>query len=317
MKYNAPFGSADPNAPFVDRNTPGAVSGSRVPAAAIEDPQREIMAVIAAGGITPSDADLTQLLQAIQQLISAATGGGDTSNFVLMPQARARLPIFPEVLRSDGMIPVISPSTGQVRVPAGVDFLHRGIFTVTTVQTDFATAASKIYHLRWAPTGGFVLKDLADPAYNPGALVETSAVFDSTYDDMLVARVVTSAGNAPTVTNLINKDRLSSLILQNQTITRVCTSIGHWVAAFSPIAINWARTPQASGAMARTGFTGVLTIVPEEPALVLNGSSADNTGSANASVTRYNFSPIGTIDLNESSPVSRTFGIQLSATLVA
>jgi hypothetical protein len=49
----------------------------------------------------------------------------------------------------------------------------------------------------------------------------------------------------------------------------------------------------------------------------LSGSATDNTGSVTASVTRYNFSPIGTIDLNESSPVSRTFIIQLAATLMA
>lgn len=212
MKYNPPFGSADPNSPYIDRDTPGAIAGSRVPAKAIEHPQREIMAVIAAGGLTPSPGDLTQLLQAIQQLISAATGGGDTSNFVLMPQARARLPIYPEVLRADGMIPIVSPSTGQVRVPAGVDFLHRGIFTVTTVQTDFATAASKTYHLRWSPAGGFVLKDLSDVAYNPGSVPEASTVFDSSYDDMLVARVVTSVSNVATITNLANLDKASKVV---------------------------------------------------------------------------------------------------------
>ena len=46
MKYQAPFGSPDANAPYVDRNTPGAISGSRVPAAAIEDPQRELVQIL-------------------------------------------------------------------------------------------------------------------------------------------------------------------------------------------------------------------------------------------------------------------------------
>lgn len=69
MEYQAPFGSADPDAPYVDRNTPGAVAGSKVPAAAIEDPQRELDHLIAQAGITPSDEDLTQVWQAIRSMI--------------------------------------------------------------------------------------------------------------------------------------------------------------------------------------------------------------------------------------------------------
>ncbi|MBX5112677.1 hypothetical protein [Rhizobium lentis] len=248
MQYNAPYGSADPNAPYIDRNTPGAQSGSRVPAAAVEHPQREIMAVITAAGITGSSDDLTQLLQAIEALISAATGGGDTSNFVLMPAARARLPIFPTVLTSDGRIPVSSPSTGQVRVPAGYDFLHRGIFAVTTVQTDFATVANKTYHLRWSPSAGFALKDLADVTYNPTVAAETSSVFDSAYDDMLVARAVTNASNIATITTLSNKDRMS---ISGETTFVINTptqddALPSGITNGTNFTINFARTPKAA-----------------------------------------------------------------------
>lgn len=65
MRYNPPFGSSDPNAPYVDRNTPGAVAGSKVPAAAVEDPQREIVQVLLDRGFTPADDDLGQLSKAI------------------------------------------------------------------------------------------------------------------------------------------------------------------------------------------------------------------------------------------------------------
>lgn len=238
MQYNAPYGSADPNAPYVDRNMAAATKGSVPPAAAIEFPQREIMAVIAAAGIAGDNGDLTQLLQAIQQLIDAATGAGDTSNYVLMPAARARLPIFPEVLTSDGRIPVSAPSTGTVRVPAAYDFLHRGIFAITTVQADFVTLANKTYHLRWSPTDGFQLKDLADAAYNPGALAETDISFDSAYDNMLVARVVTSAGNVATITTLANKHRLQ-LISEKTTFEENASTY-----PLSPVVtLNFARTP--------------------------------------------------------------------------
>lgn len=73
MKYNAPTGSSDPNAPYVGRNLTTGQQGSRVPPAAAEHPQREIVAVIEAAGLTPSPADLTQLLQAMRTLFPKRT----------------------------------------------------------------------------------------------------------------------------------------------------------------------------------------------------------------------------------------------------
>ncbi len=280
--------------------------------------QAEIGAVINSAGISQSNANMTQLLQAIQALIAAATGGGDTSAYLLMAQARARLPIFPEVLNTNGHFGVTSPATGQVRIPAGVSFQHRGIFPLTTVQQDFATDASKTYHIRWNSTDGFTLKDLANNVYNPAVVAETDSRFDSTYDDMLVARVITNSSNVPTVTNLVNKDRLFSALLVNETITRTssATAGGNWVAAMSPIALNWARTPKVTGALSRIGYNGALPVIPEDPALLLSGSSSDTTGTATASVSRYSLNPVGTIDLNQPS-TARTFAIQLSATAIA
>lgn len=169
--------------------------------------ESEIGEVIDFAGLTPDDTDFTQLRQAIEALIAAATGGGDTSQFLLVAQARARLPVFPDVQHADGHLGTFTTGPGVLRIPGGRTFLHRGIFPITTVQTDLNTDLSKTYHLRWNPTDGFQLKDLASGTYNPGALAETNEAFDSKFDDMLVARVVTNSSNALTVTNLINKDR--------------------------------------------------------------------------------------------------------------
>lgn len=169
--------------------------------------ESEIGDVIQYAGIAGDDTNFSQLRQAILALIDAATGG-NPAGYILETQARARLPIYPEVQNTDGRIVVTSPGVGQVRLPGGVNFLHRGIFQLTTLQTDFATDASKIYHLRWDPTNGFRLRDLAAVGYNPTALTETNATFDSAYDDMLVARVITNSSNIPTITNLANKNRL-------------------------------------------------------------------------------------------------------------
>ncbi|MEK1890806.1 MAG: hypothetical protein AAAB35_25235 [Phyllobacterium sp.] len=171
--------------------------------------EAELGDLVGFAGITPSDADNTTVRQAVLALIDAATGG-NPAGYILMTQARARLPIFPEVINTDGRIIVTSPGTGQVRLPGGVDFLHRGIFTVTTSQTDFATDPSKTYHLRWDPTNGFRLIDVANNVYNPTALVETNIKFDSTFDDIIFARVITNSSNVPTITNLANKNLLTA-----------------------------------------------------------------------------------------------------------
>jgi microcystin-dependent protein len=70
MKYVQPLGAAD-NTAYVDGNPSAGIEGSIVPAAALEHPQREILAVILAAGLTPASTDLGQLLQAIQILSSS------------------------------------------------------------------------------------------------------------------------------------------------------------------------------------------------------------------------------------------------------
>ena len=202
--------------------------------------------VAAQAGEAPAQAnDHTLLWRSIVALIAAATGetsGGDTSNFVLFTQARARLPFYPEVLNTDGRIVITSPGVGQIRIPGGVDFLHRGIGLVTTSHTDINTDARQTYHLRWNPTDGYALKDLSSGVYNPGPEAETHTKFDSTFDDMLIARIVTNVGNVPTITNLANKNKLSGTwtkATKEQQGGGTWTGLPHLTAN-----IDWARSPK-------------------------------------------------------------------------
>ena len=71
MKYVPPLGATDPNASYHDGNPEAGILGSIVPAAVIERPQREILSVLAAAGIVPSDTDNAQLAVAISALILA------------------------------------------------------------------------------------------------------------------------------------------------------------------------------------------------------------------------------------------------------
>ncbi|MFF2322060.1 hypothetical protein ACFVTJ_13485 [Agrobacterium sp. NPDC058088] len=80
MKYYPPYGSTDPDAPYVDKDVPGAVRGSAVPAKAIEKPQREIVDFLLKSSLVPSDAN--QLAQAVQTgKVSFAVAGG-TANAI-------------------------------------------------------------------------------------------------------------------------------------------------------------------------------------------------------------------------------------------
>ncbi|MCD1264555.1 hypothetical protein B5M44_24105 [Shinella sumterensis] len=224
--------------------------------------QSEIGHVITFNGLTPDNGDMEQLRKAIQAQIDASTGGGDPSTYLTLLQASSRLPIFPEVQNANGHFGVITPATGQVRVPAGVNFLHRGISPYATVQTDLATDASKTYHLRWNKTDGFSLKDLSSGAYNPSTLAEANAAFDSSFDDMLVARVVTNSSNVPTITNLVNKDRMAMQALITGTNGR---DVGQNGARFDfDQAINWARTPKDFNfSLATIGANNINTFVPD------------------------------------------------------
>ncbi|MBD8555564.1 hypothetical protein IFT84_13710 [Rhizobium sp. CFBP 8762] len=78
MKYYPPFGSTDPDAHYVDRNTAGAQRGSAIPAKMPEMVQREIVAVISGSGIDPAD-DL-QLPAAVQsQKMNYTVAAGSTN----------------------------------------------------------------------------------------------------------------------------------------------------------------------------------------------------------------------------------------------
>ena len=61
-----PYGVADPNAPYINGRPDLGLQGSIPPAAVFENPQRELIGVIAKSGITPADEDLTQLAQAVR-----------------------------------------------------------------------------------------------------------------------------------------------------------------------------------------------------------------------------------------------------------
>jgi hypothetical protein len=86
MKYNQPYGVSDPNAPYINGNPSTGTMGSIPPAASIEYPQRELVAAIAEAGLTPDNADLTQLLKMMKimdvfNFFKLAVNGGTASQW--------------------------------------------------------------------------------------------------------------------------------------------------------------------------------------------------------------------------------------------
>ncbi len=66
MRYQPPFNSSNADAPYVNGNPVAGIQGSIPPAAAIEHPQRELVAIIEAVGKAPSDENVRQVLNALR-----------------------------------------------------------------------------------------------------------------------------------------------------------------------------------------------------------------------------------------------------------
>lgn len=77
MKYVAPYGSSDPNAPYVNGDPSTGQMGSIPPAAAFEHPLRELVSLITKSGLTPSELSLVQAAIAVRsQAMNYRTAGG-------------------------------------------------------------------------------------------------------------------------------------------------------------------------------------------------------------------------------------------------
>ena len=89
--YVPPTGSTDPNASYVGKSVAAGTQGSRVPPGAVEYPQREIAAIIAAAYLAglpaPTNADLAQMLKAVRSgLLNRFTATGTPDAIAIAPQ---------------------------------------------------------------------------------------------------------------------------------------------------------------------------------------------------------------------------------------
>jgi len=201
------------------------------------------------------------------QMLALLYDGG--SYQLLNPSTSIPLaPIFPEILATSNIFTFTS-STGSVSINSGLAWVWRGLRGFNTahfssIERTFSTQASKTYHLRWYapgtsqapqatyPRGRFMLQDLADGGYNPSANTDSSTSFDSTYDNMLIARVVTNGSNVPTITALKNLAVLTGQL--SKSTFHVSTATWNGLATASAT-LNWARSPRVQWQYANAEYT--------------------------------------------------------------
>ena len=66
MDYTPPSGAATANDPYVGKVVAAGQQGSKVPRGAVENPQRELVALIIAAGLAPTNTELTQVTRAVR-----------------------------------------------------------------------------------------------------------------------------------------------------------------------------------------------------------------------------------------------------------
>lgn len=118
MRYQPPYGSSDPNAPYINGDPSQGVQGSIPPAPAFEQPMRELVGVIEKSGLTPSDANLLQLTQGVRsQRLNYAIGtiGGTVNDIVCQFDPPITIYTLGLTLR----VRVPTTNTGPARINAG------------------------------------------------------------------------------------------------------------------------------------------------------------------------------------------------------
>jgi hypothetical protein len=305
------FGAVDT---FFKPCSPGATDGTAVQAVFLNGVLQQMRRAIRGMGITEDNLDDDMLLKAIQ-----AAQVGLVSEAALL----ANMPIHAYVGAS-GLI-ATTTGVGQIIVSTGQTIIRRGVRSyamddILLTNRTFVTVASRTYHLRWYapgigratpssswPAGRLFLEDLSDTAtYNPSSLAETNAAFDSTYDNLLLARVVTNGSNALTVTPLLNLPVLSADITsfydQSSPGQFTGPNASFYMFCTHPATFNWARSPRF------ITLTGYMAIGSAAGSFLVNGG-ANYTGIN--SQTRYGTSCVVATDWLEPAPTLSTYSSNL------
>jgi hypothetical protein len=135
MQYNQPADQPNnPSAPYINGNPAAGIQGSIVPAAAVEYPQREIVACINAVGLTPTNGNLAQLLASLQRIsvenaLAQCTNTGSATAWI------GAIPPLPSMPPPIGTAVWFKP--GLASAPGGTTFALNG-FTAPVTMPDLS-----------------------------------------------------------------------------------------------------------------------------------------------------------------------------------
>lgn len=112
MLYTQPTGTAA-NSPFVGKNVAAGIQGSKVPAAAVEAPQREIVALIAASGQSPTGTDLQQLLKGVRSgILNFYVDTGSADALIITPN-----PVYAAIVDGNEFVIVKGAAANATATP--------------------------------------------------------------------------------------------------------------------------------------------------------------------------------------------------------
>lgn len=285
-----PYSLAEVDEPYRDR-TDGQ-KGHGIQARSISDPMKEITHVIdyflgdGSDGSGQDPVDLQQLRKAIQ------LAGGVANN-----------PVYPEIETASGKLAIGDNNDGTLFIGAGQTWLWRGLTRFSSsvfdvVDRTVTMVANKTYHVRWYAPGTGIAIPVETYPYGRIELVDMTAAsptegnstYDTSYDNMLIARIVTDGANVAAITTFINRASLSF----SANLAMVPAYIGStaWRADFSAD-LNWSRAPKV------WSFSGaVYCNAPGSGNYVLGGANIPN----GIAIWRYGWGVSFTTDwLNTSS----------------
>ncbi|MEM5529547.1 tail fiber protein [Gammaproteobacteria bacterium AS21] len=196
-----------------------------------------------------ASAELKGIVQLSNQIDSdnefkAATPKAVKAVYDLLPLNKPKvldsLPIFPEIINNDKKL-LISLSVGKLTIAENQVIRFRGwrdINTDNLSNLSFTLDLAKTYHLRFDIDNELSLNDIESSDYNPDSLSESDRSFDTTYDNVLLAKISNGV-----VTTLINQSEPFSLTYDGLPNSADATPTGNDYVGSFELPLNWSRSP--------------------------------------------------------------------------
>ena len=207
---------ADSQGEFSEGDPLKDVPATRVKADWLNSLQRELVNLVEGLNLKLDPNNDTQLSQRLRELTPLRHEGAIPNHHRLSGFAH-----YPYIVSQSQRLELTQHGAWKIEIDRGQIFNWRGTWNINTDafsegERSFNLAFSTTYHLRWRPSDGFLLFNLKDVAYNPQSLAESSAVFDTTFDDMLIAKIITDEQGITEIITFRNTQRLLVQWLSNQ-----------------------------------------------------------------------------------------------------